>query len=100
MVKYDILNKYDDWINENLSQDKIRERIKSEQFINEKDISRDIKALLYDVYGVVDAGIYTLLRQHRGGFEVHFLNFIQFFSFSPYSAKEWKRKYSGYKETY
>jgi len=67
---------------------------------NEKDISRDIKALLYDIYGVVDAGTFELLRQYRGGFAVHILNFIQFFSVSPYSAKEWKRKYSGYKETY
>ena len=99
-VLYDVLNKYDDWINENLSQDEIREKIESEQFINEKDISRDIKALLYNIYGVVDAGTFELLRQYRGGFEVHFLNFIQFFSFSPYSAKEWKRKYLGYKETY
>lgn len=53
---------------------------------------------MYDVYGIVDANVYELLRQYQGGFKVHVLNFVQFFQSSPYSAKEYKKGYLGYRD--
>jgi hypothetical protein len=94
----DIVDTYHSLLNETISEVEIREKLIASSFKNCKDISQQFDALIYDIYGIVGANTEELLRQYRGGFKLHILNFIQSFSSSPYSAKAYKKEYLGYKE--
>lgn len=97
-VLCDVLDTYHSLLRGNLTEAEIKEKMMTESFKNYKNISRKFDPLVYDIYGIVDANTEELLRQYRGGFKLHFLNFMQFFSSSPYSAKAYKKEYLGYKD--
>lgn len=93
----DIVDTYHSLLQENLTESEIEEKITTGSFRSYKDTPRDFSQIMYDVYGIVDANIDELLRQYRGGFKLHVLNFLQSFQSSPYSAKEHKKRYLGYR---
>jgi len=93
----DLVDTYHSLLQKNLTESEIKEKITTGNFRSYKDTPRDFSQIMYDVYNVVDANTDELLRQYRGGFQVHILNFIQFFQSSPYSAKEYKKGYLGYR---
>lgn len=99
-VLYDVVSEYNSLLRDNLTEIEIKEKIIAGSFKSYKNTPRKFDALIYDIDGVVDAGLSELLRQYRGGFKVHILNFLQFFSSSPYSAKEWRREFAGHKDDY
>jgi hypothetical protein len=96
-VIHDIVYTYRSLLRDTLTENEIEEKIKENKYKNYKNISRNLNELVYDIYGIVDASTEELLRQYRGGLKLHILNFLQFFSSSPYSAKTWKEKFIGYK---
>jgi len=98
-VLYDVVSQYHSLLIEGLADVEVKERmIKGNFKTYKRDVIRDFHAIIYDIDGVVDAGKSELLRQYRGGFRVYFLNFIQFFHSSPYSPKEWRKDFAGYKD--
>ena len=98
-VLYDIVSQYHSLLSEELTEVEVKEKMLKAKFTTYKrDAIRDFHAIMYDIDGVVNAGKYELLRQYRGGFSVYLLNFIQFFHSSPYSPKEWRRDYAGYRD--
>ena len=98
LILADVLSEYHALLRENLTDKEIREKITTGKFASYKESPRILDELVYDINGAVAAGVSTLLWQYRGGFRVHFINFMQLFSSSPYSPKEWRRDYSGYVE--
>lgn len=94
----DIVDTYHSLLQENLTESEIKEKIMTGSFRSYKDTPRDFSQVMYDVYGIVNANVDELLRQYRGGFKLHVLNFVQFFQSSPYSAKEYKKGYLGYRD--
>lgn len=94
----DIADTYHSLLNENLEAIEIEEKIRAGEYSSYKKGLRNFDKLIYDIYGVVAANTDELLRQYRGGFKLHFLNFVQFFQSSPYSAKEHKKGYLGFKD--
>jgi hypothetical protein len=99
-VMDDIVDTYHSLFQENLTESEIKEKTMTGSFRSYKEGLRNFEELIYDIYGIVDANSEELLRQYRGGFKLHVLNFIQFFQSSPYSAKAHKKGYLDYRNEF
>ena len=94
----DIVDTYHSLLQENLTESEIKEKIMTGSFRSYKEGLHNFKELMHHIYNIVDANVDELLRQYRGGLKLHILNFVQFFQSSPYSAKEHKKGYLGYRD--